>query len=287
MMHANTQDQAGRTFLITGANAGIGRATAQALCARGARVHLACRSQQKTRPLLEELWQRHGTHAAAFLELDLADLDSVRAAAARYLASGEPLSVLINNAGLAGTRGQATKQGFEMTMGTNHLGHFLLTQLLLERLKESRARIVFVSSKSHEGARTIPFARLREPTRTRTGLREYQWSKLANVLCANELARKLAGTGVTTYSLHPGVVRSDIWRRLPTLVRDAMYVVRGMITSEEGARTTLHCATSADVAMHTGRYYAKESEVKASAAAGNEALARALWDWSEGAVTSR
>lgn len=278
-------DQAGRTFLVTGASTGIGKATATALCARGARVHLACRSEEKTRPLLDELVRRHGPHAAAFLALDLADLDSVRAASATFLATGEPLHVLIANAGLAGTKGASTKQGFEQTMGTNHLGHFLLVRLLLERLQESApARVVFVSSKSHEQARTIHFDRLRAPTRSIAGLPEYEESKLANVLCANELARRLEGTGVTTYSVHPGTVQSDIWRRMPTLLRNVMYVVRGMITSEQGALTSLHCATSPDLATHTGRYYANEREVPASAAATNPALARALWDWSERAV---
>lgn len=273
-----TQDLAGRTMMVTGATAGIGRATAEALCARGARVHLACRSVDKTRPLLDELRQKHGDRAAEILQLDLADLSSVRAAAQRFLDGGEPLHVLVNNAGVAGIRG-LTKDGNELTFGTNHVGHFLFTMLLLERLKNSApARVVTVSSRSHFLARTIPFDRLQK----RTGfflMPAYGVSKLANNLFSAELGRRLVGTGVTTYAVHPGVVQSDIWKPMPAWMRPAWFKLRRMVTNEEGARTSLFCATSADVAAHTGRYYADEREARASNATHDEALAKSLWDW--------
>lgn len=276
-------DLAGRTMIVTGATAGIGRATAEALCARGARVHLACRSEEKTRPLLRELQARHGERAATLLPLDLADLSSVRAAAASFLASAEPLHALINNAGVAGIRG-LTKDGFELTFGTNHLGHFLFTLLLEERLRASApARVVNVSSHSHKAARTIPFDRLREPT-GRLLIPAYAVSKLANNLFTAEHARRLEGSGVTTYAVHPGVVMSEIWRPMPAWMRPLWFRLRGMVTNEVGALTSLYCATHPDVATHSGRYYSREREARASAESGDQALARALWEWSERAV---
>ena len=154
-----------------------------------------------------------------FLPLDLADLSSAQACADAFLARGEPLHVLVNNAGVGGARG-LTRQGFEMTFGINHLGHFALTSALLGRLTESApSRVVNVSSDSHYSAQGIDFEALRQPARGITGLPEYAVSKLCNVLFTQELARRTAGTGVTAYALHPGVVASDIWRRVPWPVR--------------------------------------------------------------------
>ncbi len=274
------RDLAGTTMIVTGATAGIGLETARALCARGARVHLACRSPAKAEPVLDELRRAHGARAAEPLPLDLADLGSVRTAAARFLETGEPLHVLVNNAGVAGIRG-LTKDGVELTFGTNHLGHFLFTVLLLDRLRRcAPSRIVHVSSKSHAMVRAIPFDRLR----ARTGLlviRDYAVSKLANNLFSAELARRLAGTGVTSYAVHPGVVMSDIWKPIPAALRPLWFRLRGMVTNEEGARTSVYCATAPELAGHSGRYYAECREVAPNAATGDVELARRLWEWSE------
>ncbi len=129
-------DLVGRTVLVTGANTGIGRATATELARRGARVHVACRSYERARPVLDDIATAHGADAASFLALDLADLASVRAGADAYIASGEPMHVLVNNAGVAGQRGMTT-DGFELAFGINHLGHFLFTTMLLEVLGRS------------------------------------------------------------------------------------------------------------------------------------------------------
>ena len=159
-------------------------------------------------------------------ELDLADLDSVRACAAAFLATGEPLNVLVNNAGIGGAHG-LTRQGFELTFGVNHLGHFALTNALLGCLTASApARVVTVASDAHYSARGIYFEALRRRARGITGLREYAVSKLCNVLFSQELARRTADTGVTSYALHPGVVASDIWRRVPWPVRPLMTYLR-------------------------------------------------------------
>jgi NAD(P)-dependent dehydrogenase (short-subunit alcohol dehydrogenase family) len=269
----------GKTFLVTGANTGIGRETAAALAKRGANVVLACRSAEKTAPVIDAIAAETGAaERLRFISLDLGDLGSVRAAAGGFLASGQPLHGLINNAGLAGRRG-LTDSGFELAFGTNHVGHFLLTSLLLDRLRDSApARIVNVSSDAHRSATTIDWDAVRRPTQTRAGLREYAVSKLANLLHAQELGRRLAGDGVTTYALHPGVIASDIWRQVPWPIRPLMKL--RMNSPDEGAQTTLYCATSPAVAGETGRYYDNSRPAEPGRGATPE-LAAELWQRSE------
>jgi retinol dehydrogenase-12 len=267
-----------RTFLVTGANTGIGRATAEGLARPGGRVWIAARSREKGEKAVASVTAATGNDAVFFLPLDLADLDSVRACAEAFLVRGEPLHVLVNNAGVGGARG-LTRQGFEMTFGINHLGHFALTQLLLGRLTASApARVVTVSSDSHYAADGIDFEALRRPSRGVTGLREYAVSKLCNVLFTQELARRTAGTGVTTYALHPGVVASDIWRRVPWPVRPLM--TRRMLSVQDGAATSLYCATSPEVAQDSGLFYDKCAPRAPSKVATPE-LAAELWKHSE------
>ena len=269
---------AGRTFLVTGGNTGIGRATAAGLAQRGGRVWIAARSPAKGQAAVAEIRASTGNDSVFFLPLDLADLDSVRAGAAAFLALDEPLHVLVNNAGVAGRRG-LTRQGFELTFGVNHLGHFALTDALLGRLTDSApARVVTVSSDAHYSAPGIDYEALRRPARGITGMREYAVSKLGNVLFTQELARRVAGTGVTTYALHPGVVASDIWRRVPWPVRPL--ITRRMLSTTEGAATSLYCATSPEVARDSGLFYDKCAQRAASAVATGE-LGRELWDRSE------
>ena len=268
----------GRTFLVTGANTGIGRATAAALARQGGRVYVASRSRAKGEEAVAGIKASTGNDAVWFLPLDLADLDSVRACASAFLARGEPLNVLVNNAGVVRARG-LTKQGFELMFGVNHLGHFALTQLLLGRLTESGpARVVTVSSDSHYSARGIDFEALRRPERGITGMHGYAVSKLCNVLFSAELARRTADTGVTTYALHPGVVASDIWRPVPWPVRPLM--TRRMLTVDQGAATSLYCATSPAVAQDSGKFYDRCAERAPSRVATPE-LAAELWKRSE------
>jgi NAD(P)-dependent dehydrogenase (short-subunit alcohol dehydrogenase family) len=243
-------------------------------------VFVAGRSEQKTRPVLDEISAQADGGTVEFLRLDLSDLASVRACAEEFLRAKEPLHCLINNAGLAGGRGM-TQSGFELAFGTNYIGPFLLTSLLQDRLRESApARIVNVASIGHYRAPGIDFEAVRQRTRTVTGFPEYCVSKLGNVLHAQELARRLDGTGVTTYSLHPGSVASDVWRRVPWPLRPLMK--RRMLTPEEGARTSLYCATSSEVAHDSGYYYDNCRREEPSAVATAE-LAGELWnrsvDW--------
>ncbi len=273
-MTTSQKELANRFVVITGANTGIGRATAENLAQRGCTVVLAGRSAERTQPVLDAIRSAGGE--ALFVELNLGELASVRAGAARICDLGRPIDILINNAGLAGQRG-LTKDGFELTFGTNHLGHFLLTVLLAKQLKSAAAaRIVNVSSKSHYDAKGIDFAALQKPTQSVTGMSEYAVSKLANVLFTSELARRLGPSGVHSYALHPGVVASDIWRRIPWGLRSLAKLF--MISNEEGARTSLYCATAPEVADHDGRYYDKCREKKPSRLAGDAELARQLWE---------
>lgn len=271
-------DLDGRTFLVTGANTGIGRATTEALAGRGATVYMACRSEAKARPVCAEIHQKTGNDNLHLLSLDLGDLASVRACADAFLKTGAPLHVLVNNAGLAGKRG-VTASGFELAFGTNHVGPFLLTDLLLERLRESApARIVTVSSEGHYRVDGIDYDAVRRVTRTRTAFHEYCVSKLANVLHSQELARRLEGSGVTTYSLHPGTIASDVWREVPWPIRPLLKM--RMRSPAEGAQTSLYCATAPEVAGDSGLYYDSCRRKDANRHATPQ-LAAELWERSE------
>ncbi len=267
-----------RVALITGANIGIGRAVAVDLARRGARLRLLCRSLSRAAPVVDELRMLAGHADVIATECDLGSFASVRTAAREVLARDEPLHLLINNAGVAGQRG-STSDGFELTFGVNHLGHFLLTTLLLDRLRASApARIVHVASSSHRGARQIDWDAVHRPTASISGVPEYNVSKLANVLFSAELARRLVGTGVTSYAINPGRVASNIWQRVPWPFRQLFKMT--MLTTEQGAQSTVHAATSSNVI--SGRYYGKRStEEPVSAEARDLALATELWKRSE------
>lgn len=271
-------DLTGRNFLVTGANTGIGKETARALAASGGRVTLAGRSEDKVRAAMADIRSTAPSADLEFLQLDLGDLAAVRRSAEEFLARDEPLDVLVNNAGLAGAKGM-TASGFELAFGTNHVGPFLFTQLLLDRLQASdAARIVNVASDAHYQAKGIDWDAVRQPTSGTAGLPEYAVSKLANVLHAQELSRRLAGTSVTTYALHPGVIASDVWREVPWPLRSIAKLF--MKSPEQGAATSLHCATSDAAGAETGLYYEK-SKVKDASPVATPALAAELWDRSE------
>ena len=279
-MMAAQRDQDGRTFIVTGATGGIGMVTARELAARGATVFISARSAAKGRRALDQLAAATGSDRLHVLELELGDLGSVRAFANAFAQSGEPLHGLINNAGLAGQRG-LTASGFELAFGTNHVGTFLLTELLTPRLRESApARVVNVASEGHYRAKGIDFDAVRRKTKTRTAFPEYCVSKLANVLHAAELGRRLEGTGVTTYSLHPGAVATDVWRSVPWPIRPLL--TRRMLSPEDGARTTIYCGTAPELAAETGGYYDSCKRTEPSPLVTPE-LAAELWrrsaDW--------
>jgi len=273
-----------RTFFVTGANSGIGRALVEALAAQGGSIVLASRSEERTRPVLDGIRSRHPGLDAQFVRINVSDLGSVRQAADAFLAAGHPVDVLVNNAGIAGTRG-LSPQGFDLTYATNHIGPFLLTNLLLPRIRASRqGRIVNVSSFAQMQVKRIDWSVLQRRTSPRrSGFSDYAVTKLMNVLHAKELARRLSGTTVTTYALHPGAVASNIWRALPQPLQWLMK--RFMLSNEEGARTPLYCATAPELASTTGRFYNKCREASPNRLAEDEALAKELWTRTEEALT--
>lgn len=267
--------------VVTGANTGIGRVTAMELARRGYEVVLACRNEERTKPVLDALAREGRT--ARFVALDLGDLGSVRTSAQRLLDAEPRLDVLVNNAGLAGQRGE-TVDGFELAFGVNHVGPFLWTRLLLPKVLESKdGRVINVSSKAHYRAPGIDYTRVRGRTRSMTGLVEYAHSKLANVLFTQELAERHPADQLLTFAVHPGVVASDIWRRIPGPVR--WWMKRGMISNEEGAQGSLHLATAAQLNAHHGAYFDQTQTKTPNRVTEDANHRRTLWertsDWTE------
>lgn len=276
----------GKTVLITGGNSGIGRYTALGLARMGARVVFTSRNVRKGDVARAELREAANSKLIDCLELDLASFASIEKFAKQFLAKYERLDVLVLNAGLILDRRTTTAEGFETTFGVNHLGHFLLTSLLRERIVASApSRIVVVSSDAHKSARAgLDFDDLMAEKRYKT-IEVYARSKLANILFATELARRLEGTGVTVNALHPGVVRSGfaggddvkglLWRIAGVVMRPFM------LSSERGAETSIYVACSPELDGKTGGYYAKCRAAQCTAAAQDRAAAERLWAVSE------
>lgn len=262
-------DLRGLRYVITGANTGVGRATALALGARGADLVLACRSAERARGVMSDLAALPAAGEVELVLLDLASLASVRSAARRI--SGRPIDGLINNAGVGGTRG-ITTDGFELAFGVNHLGHYLLTRALLPSLRAG-ARIVHLSSGSHRHAAHLDLDAVRRRTASLTGISEYATSKLCVMLFHHELARRLGSRPLSTLAADPGDVASDAWRHVPCPIR--AWLTRSMKSPEAGARTTLHCAT--EPSLRSGGFYVDEREHAPSALARDDGMARELW----------
>lgn len=260
-------DLSGRTYVVTGGNSGIGLVTVGQLAKQGARVVLACRRTGDGERARSEILAGGARGAIDVAPLDLASLDSVRAFTRSFLASHEALQGLVNNAGVMNTPKGKTKDGFETQLGTNHLGHFLLTELLLPALaKGAPSRVVDLSSCYHDVAMgrrgTIDLDDLHFERRKYDGWEAYAQSKLANVLHARQLAKRLTGTGVTAVSVHPGWVRTRLIRSsMPVWAQDLVLRpflrMAGMIEPWEGAQTTLYALLSPDVPAHPGAYFSQ------------------------------
>lgn len=264
----------GKTVLITGASAGIGKATASELAARGARIALLCRDAAKAERARAEIRARTPAAKVDVVPLDLRSLASVRACAKQVLDTYPRVDVLLNNAGVFPPNLRLTDDGFEEQIGVNHLGHFLLTNLLLERLFASApARVVTVSSMMHAGG-AIDFASFRAPAKYNS-FAAYRQSKLANILFANELARRAAARGVTSNSLHPGGVATEIARDANVFMRVGMRLVGA--SPEKGARTSVQLASAPELERTTGKYFVSGREKATDAAAQDVALAQRLW----------
>ena len=279
------------TVVITGGNAGIGKETAVGL---GARRHAGGHHLTTTEPVEAPRSKRSGQRGESdtveMMELDLADFGSIRRFADDYLARHERLDVLVNNAGLVLTSRRETVDGFETTIGVNHLGPFLLTQLLLDRIRASApARVVVVSSHAHKGIRKgLDFDDLQSDNGY-SGFRVYGRTKLANIYFTRELARRLEGTGVTANALHPGFVASRFGRDGDSGRMGDVAMALGRpfaISAEKGARTSIYLATSPDVADVTGGYFYKCRPSTPTKIALDDEAARRLWAVSEELVAS-
>ncbi|XP_066515078.1 dehydrogenase/reductase SDR family member 13a.3 [Hoplias malabaricus] len=277
----------GKTAVVTGSNTGIGKATALDLAKRGARVILACRNQEKAEAAVYDIRRESGNNEVLFMHLDLANLKSVRMFAETFLKTEPRLDLLINNAGVAGPG--RTEDGFGLAFGVNHLGHFLLTSLLLDRLKATgQSRIVNVSALLHRLG-SVDFNTLNTHKDLVTGqsswhcIKAYCHSKLCNVLFTRELANRLEGTGVTCYSLHPGVITTELVRNLSLWMRLLLLPFSKLffMDVEEGAQTTLHCALQEGLEPLSGRYFSSCVLQEVSAAGRDDALAKKLWEVSE------
>jgi NAD(P)-dependent dehydrogenase (short-subunit alcohol dehydrogenase family) len=276
----------GKVVVITGANTGIGLETAAGVAAQGATTVLACRNQAKAEAAVHEVIQRSWNDDVHTVLLDLADLASVRKAADEILTRWGRLEVLVNNAGGTWSGRQETAQGFEYTFGVNHLGHFFLTNLLLPRLRASApARIINLTSVGHHAAwRGMRFEDLQSERRYEA-MEAYCRSKLANVLFTRQLAKRLHGSDdVTVNAVHPGPVRSSFGMDgdLHGAMGLGMRLVRPFeISTKRGAKTSLHLATSADVAGRTGEYWVRSKPGHMSRHARDDEAAQRLWDESE------
>ena len=272
----------GRTVLVTGASSGIGRATAVGLAGEGARLLLVGRTPARCEETLAEIRGRTGRDDAVMLRADLSSLKEVRRLADEVLASADRVHVLLNNAGVTLLQRQLTVDGLEGTFATNHLAYFLLTGLLLPRLRESApARIVNVASDAHRFGGRLDLHDLQNERRY-GAMRVYGQSKTANLLFTQELARRIAGSGVSANALHPGGIRSNLGRS----EGKALEVVRKLVglflkSPEEGARTSLYLASAPEVEGVSGRYFERCREHTPAAHARDPELARRLWERSE------
>lgn len=278
----------GKTVLITGGNSGIGKETAIALARSGAGVVFTSRDPDKGRQAAADIRERSGAEVDC-LPLDLASFASIRRLAADFLERYERLDVLINNAGLILSERTETEDGFETTFGVNHLGHFLLTQLLLDRIKASApARIINVSSRAHLRAKDgLDFDDL-QLRKGYGGLQAYARAKLANIYFTRELARRLEGKGVTVNAVHPGGVATGFARdgdvRAP--FSWVFVLVRPLLRSpEEGAQTSIYVASAPELDGVTGKYFKDSKESEPSLVAQDDDAAKRLWTASEALVS--
>ncbi|KAF9120273.1 hypothetical protein BGW39_011533 [Mortierella sp. 14UC] len=292
-------DQTGKVAIVTGANTGLGYATMVALAGHGAHVFLACRSEEraldaveKAKQEIKEKYPRAPAPNLEFLELDLNDMNKCKKAANEFLTKGLPLHLLVNNSGIMTTPFALSADGIEQQFAVNHMGHFVFTTALLDRIKESQpSRIVVLSSHAHERPVEggIDFETLNDEKMS-TIVSRYGRSKLANVLFGKALARRLADTQVYVNIVHPGFVATELTRHNKVLfgpvvlrILDAITAVMAM-APEVGALTQLYVATSPEIVDKDirGRYFVPiANEIQPSAYALDEALQDKLWAFSE------
>ncbi|MGN7358536.1 SDR family oxidoreductase [Paenibacillus sp. SAF-054] len=267
--------------VVTGANSGMGLASTVALAKQGAEVIMVCRNEQRGQEALAAAIRQSGSKQIRLMLCDLGKLSSIRAFAQEFTEHYPMLDVLLNNAGVVMIKRQETADGFEMDLGVNHLGHFLLTNLLLDPLcASSQGRVVTVASGAYKAGKihfNDPFLK-----RGFNPAKAYAQSKLANILFTKELASRLAGTKVTANCVHPGAVGTQIGVNRDTgFGKGVMAMIRPFfLTPEQGADTAIYLATAPELAEVSGQYFYKKKPQKLSAKADNREDAKRLWAWS-------
>ena len=284
-MTSSPPSAAGKVVIITGASSGIGFEASAKIAAMGSRVVMVARDVRRGEAAREAIRKRSGSDAVDLLKCDVSSMAQVRALADQFRERYDRLDVLVNNAGSVKRRRETTVDGFEWTFAANYLGHFLLTNLLLDRLRASApSRIVNVSSEAHRRA-TLDFENLHYEKDGYSIPSAYGRSKLAQVVFTVELARRLSGSAVTVNALHPGAVATNIWNaaRFPWYIRYPIAVARRviMITPADAADRVVYLATSPEVEGRTGGYYEKNKEVPPSLASHDPARGKRLWEESE------
>ena len=271
-----------KNVMITGPTEGIGRATAFALAERGARLHLLCRNPEKATALRDALLSRYGDISVELYLAELGDFATVRGAASAFIDRDEPLDVLINNAGVINTRRILLDNGQEQMFAVNHLGHFLLTTLLLDQLKEAeQGRVVVVASDAYRFCRGIRFDDL-QWHKGFSAFPTYGHSKLANILFARELAERMQGTRLTVNALHPGAVRSQLGAQNTWWAGHILVLVKPFLrTAARGAETSVYLATSDEVTTTTGEYFYDCKPKRTKPSARDREQARRLWELSK------
>lgn len=272
----------GKTFLITGATAGIGKETAREIAKTGANVVLVARDKAKGESVVEELKRATNNEKIDLLVGDLSLITEIRRVADEFQSKYERLDVLVNNAGAIFDEREVTVDGLEKTFALNHISYFLLTNLLLDKLKKSEAaRIVSVSSAAHSFGK-IDFDNL-QSEKSFSKLGSYSNSKLMNVLFTYELARRLKETNITANCLHPGAVASNFGDGISGIFSYVMWIFKNTIaiSSEKGAETSVYLATSSEVENLTGKYFDSKNVVQSSTASHDENLQKRLWEASE------
>jgi len=276
----------GKICIVTGANSGIGKETALGLAQMGARVVMVCRNAEKGEAALEEIRRESGSSQVDLLIADMSSQASVRALAEQIQRKYTRLDVLINNAGGAARARTLSADGIEMTLATNHLGAALLTLLLLDLLKANApSRIVNVSSSEAQHPALLDTNDLQFERWKYGGVAAYRQSKLLMNAFTFELARRLAGTGVTANCLHPGAVATNIWNPdlLPPLIGKLIVAVVKpfMLNSKQGAAVSLYLATSREVAQVSGEYFVKSKPAKSNPLSRDPKLMAEVWLWTE------
>jgi NAD(P)-dependent dehydrogenase (short-subunit alcohol dehydrogenase family) len=271
-------DMSGKLCVVTGASAGIGKETALGLAKLGATVVLVCRDTERGETASREIKRISGSDAVELMICDLSSQTSIRQFASEFKSRHDRLDVLVNNAGVFLRQRSQTEDGIESTFAINHLGYFLVTNLLLDLLKSSApSRIVNVASAAHRYGRLDLNSWV--TARDYSSFGAYANSKLANVLFTYELARRLEGTGVTANCLHPGAVATSLFRRLPKILE--VLIKLTTISPQRGARTSIYLASSAEVEGVSGKYFVRRRPQRSSSASYDEQAARRLWDLSE------